>query len=1064
MAGLRRHLCAALTAALGLTSTPAHSDGLTSEPVLAIETGGHSAKIWAVDAAAGLVASAGDDKAIRLWDAETGALQRVIYMPVGLGDVGKLIGVALAPDGEMVAAGGVTRELDGPAGQPIQLFLTRTGEPLATIGAEPRDPDEPLAWPQPSVEALDAAEIGQVQAWLARIGLLTGATTGQADHDTLSAARRFAAAHDLAFDGTLRQDFADALRAALAAEVYGPHRSSAVLPRRVHKIAFSPDGRYLAAPMAAGAGIAVFDRDKGWSRIAWDRGYADNATVVLFLPDGALVATSYDGAVRRYAAGSFLKTADVVAGLGRRPASLAISPDGRTLAVGYEDTTAISMHDPDTLAVTGAADTGGIDDQRPAANLSWVAFLPDGRFVAAGRAQSEDGSHVVVVWDGPGVGQRRTSVFSRKPVSDLVVSLGGLFAAAADPKVGRIDPDSGEVWRNIGPLADFRAQERELSVSADGSSVAFGLSQGFRDVVRFDLDTFQVTEEPDLSDLSRPLTTGLDVENWDDLSYPSVDGRPLALDPYEDSRGLSIKPDLSSLVIAAEGSLRAFTREGELIWAVPVPGDTRAAVIVPERDLVVAAHDDGTIRWYRLDDGQLLLSLFVHARTLDWVLWTPEGYFTSSAGGGGLVGWRVGGEPRAAVQFYPVSEFMDGYRRPDLVRRVLAAGSTDGARTLAEADAAVPPPEPSAVAEMLPPKVEIGTLGNSIEGAANVSFPISLDPGSAAAIEEFQVWVEDGDGRYEERARAPVNVTEPTNFWVSLPLDEDDLYVSVTAQAGEEIFASDRLAIDWGKGAASLLPDNRVIHVLAVGVGRYAAENLSLKWADKDAADFTARVLEAGETAGYHAVRTYPLVNEKASREGVIRQFSEVREAMQEGDIAMILFSGHGVSEGPQYYLLPFDTRIGTRADLVATSVPYSWMRDELRGLAAKGPTLLFLDACRSGSISDGVEPLDVDLIASDLRRPDQGARNRGVIVFASSSGGQLSLENDDWENGAFTKALLEAFDGTADEWGTYDHATNLDEIKQFVEKRVYRLTDRRQKPQVVLPDPLDAEMVLFTH
>ena len=252
------------------------------------------------------------------------------------------------------------------------------------------------------------------------------------------------------------------------------------------------------------------------------------------------------------------------------------------------------------------------------------------------------------------------------------------------------------------------------------------------------------------------------------------------------------------------------------------------------------------------------------------------------------------------------------------------------------------------------------------------------------------------------------------------------------------------------------------MHVLAVGVRRYQVEQLGLKWADKDAVDFARNVLANGQASGYHAIRLYSLTNEDASREGVIGKFLEVLDAMQEGDIAMVLFSGHGISQGAQYYLLPYDTRVSSRADMIASAVPYAWMREELRGLAAKGPTLLFLDACRSGTAANGGEVLDVDAIASDLRRRDERGPNRGVIVFASSTGSQLSLEDDSWENGAFTKALLEGFDGGADEWGNLDDQTSVEEIFEFVDQRVQQLTNKRQEPQLVLPDDRDADMVLF--
>lgn len=46
----------------------------------------------------------------------------------------------------------------------------------------------------------------------------------------------------------------------------------------------------------------------------------------------------------------------------------------------------------------------------------------------------------------------------------------------------------------------------------------------------------------------------------------------------------------------------------------------------------------------------------------------------------------------------------------------------------------------------------------------------------------------------------------------------------------------------------------------------------------------------------------------------------------------------------------------------------------------------------------------------NDLASPE-----RGVVVFASSSGKLLPYESADWGNGAFTMALVEGLSGNAD-------------------------------------------------
>ncbi|MBO0757573.1 MAG: hypothetical protein J2P54_17115, partial [Bradyrhizobiaceae bacterium] len=133
-------LVTATIAVLVWIGTPALPQGLPpTEPILRIETGMHTAPIRGidVDAACRLMVTGSFDKTARLWalpESRVGEAQllRILRVPIGLDNAGRVVGVAISPDGRLAAAGG--QGWRASKANAVYVFETATGKLIRQLG------------------------------------------------------------------------------------------------------------------------------------------------------------------------------------------------------------------------------------------------------------------------------------------------------------------------------------------------------------------------------------------------------------------------------------------------------------------------------------------------------------------------------------------------------------------------------------------------------------------------------------------------------------------------------------------------------------------------------------------------------------------------------------------------------------------------------------------------------------------------------------------------------------------------------------------------------------------
>jgi Caspase domain len=732
------------------------------------------------------------------------------------------------------------------------------------------------------------------------------------------------------------------------------------------------------------------------------------------------------------------------------------------IAVGYSDSQAVDVYDASSLQYRFSADTKGLDN----GNLSKVAWSRDGTKLFAG------GSYEALfqnVWKSPLATFDRSGkrVGDLLPLSDdAILNLQNcgesIGVAAADPAFGVVDGNNNVVTWKSGVAPDMRDKIGDaFTMAPDTKQVRFGLADRGDEPVLFDLGQATVTSAPDhVSGFSEPITEGLPVTDWKNTYQPKFAAKPISMEQYETSRSLAIRPDHKGFVLGTEYLLRAYDADGKELWEQAGPSIAWGVNISADNRIIVVSYGDGTLRWVRLSDGVELLALFVNRKTKAWVAWTHSGYYMASPGGEDLIGWHVNRGWNQAADFFAASKFHDKYARADIVERVLDTLDEDEA--IRQASVARPQQRgvtQTAIIESLPPVLSILSPGDDAHvDTANLTIDYLLRSPSGTAIDGVDALINgapagtrtSGDDSGVKKCIAQTHGLGRTtgalqgcrgSLTVSLPPGLTEIGVFARAGAKSSEVAEVRVTRAGPPTPAETATKPR-LYALVAGISNYADPAYKLEFASKDAHDF-AGSLANQNGALYSQVTIKLLVDKDATAVAIKDGLDWLTHQVTEHDVGIVYLAGHGiVDERNRFYFLASDS---DSQRLRATGVAKDDIADALDGLAGKA--LLFLDACHSGSMVGGGRrsTFDNNDVVNDFLHSE-----RGVVVFAASTGRQVSMEDPSWGNGAFTKALVEGLGSpgvSALAKIAGDDTITPAILDAYIARRVKTLTDGKQSP-----------------
>lgn len=305
-------------------------------------------------------------------------------------------------------------------------------------------------------------------------------------------------------------------------------------------------------------------------------------------------------------------------------------------------------------------------------------------------------------------------------------------------------------------------------------------------------------------------------------------------------------------------------------------------------------------------------------------------------------------------------------------------------------------------------------------------------------------------------------------------LKEGNRQVYVRVQKDAFVAYSDTIYLSYK-------PNSVDLHLLAIGIGEYESTN-RLKYPSNDVQDI-ARIFQSQEGIVFEKVHSQMICDQCENNEtskavletSINKFFDNTNEKFKQNDVVIIYISSHGKNVKGRFKILPSNYKndyYDPNGDIYTIDFK-KYILDQLKPLDINH-RFVFIDACHSGAINNiedlddftGVKDSDEEAQSIILKKLIESSKYLRPMMSCNDQ--EYSYEHQDWKNGAFTEALIEAFknkkvlvkNGVTMQAST-DKVLTFNEIYDFLRLRVPYLVSKNKDYKGRIQTPYTPELLL---